>query len=130
MDNKRFEELEVWKSARKISNIIWDITESDGFSRDYTLINQIRGASLSVMSNISEGHERDGDKEYMQFLSYAKGSAGEVRSQLYMALDRGYINRKKFDEIYDMLISQSRMLKAFIKYLAGKGYKEKKYKRV
>lgn len=127
MKSNRFEDFEVWKEARKITNKIFDITDGISSGKDFGFCRQIRDASVSIMSNIGEGHERDGDKELMQFLSYAKGSAGEVRSQLYIALDRGYINNDKFKEIYDMLIYESRMLKAFIKYLADEGNKKKKY---
>ena|SRR5208282_4613966 len=96
----RFEEIESWKKARVLTNEIYQVTSLGGFARDFGLRDQIRRASVSAMSNIAEGFERGGNREFLQFLSNAKGSAGEVRSQLYVALDAGFINQKKFDDLY------------------------------
>jgi four helix bundle protein len=126
---QRFEDFKVWKNARKAVNRIFDVTDKGFFVRDFGFKNQVRDAGISIMSNIGEGYERDGDKEFIQFLSYAKGSAGEVRSQLYIALDRGYITQKEFDEIYDILIQESKMLRGFIEYLKKSNYTGKKYKK-
>jgi four helix bundle protein len=87
------------------------------FEKDYRFRNQIRDAAVSVMSNIAEGFERDGKKEFLQFLSIAKGSAGEVRSQLYVALDIGYIDNNTFHDFYQLTIETSRLLSGFIRYL-------------
>src|SRR5438445_8247510 len=96
----RFEEIEAWKKARLLTRDIYQVTAKGDFARDFGLRDQIRRASVSAMSNIAEGFERDGNKEFIQFLSNAKGSTSEVRSQLYVALDAGFIDEKKFQELY------------------------------
>jgi len=88
---KRFEDLEIWQLAREISRDVYDITRKDSIKHDFSLIDQLRRSSGSIMDNIAEGFERDGNKEFVQFLSYAKGSAGETRLQLYRAVDQKYI---------------------------------------
>jgi four helix bundle protein len=124
---KQFEDFEVWMKGRKITNEVYNLIRKKEFSGDFELVRQIKDACISITSNIAEGHERDGDKELIQFLSYAKGSAGEVRSQLYVALDQGYISKEEFDKTFNLLIEESRMLKGFMKYLCGSGYRGKKY---
>ncbi|MEX0654806.1 MAG: four helix bundle protein [Phycisphaeraceae bacterium] len=86
---ERFEDIEDWRCARQLTNGIYDITRHGAFTRDYDLRSQIRRASVSIMSNMAEGFERDGTREFVQFLSQAKGSAGEVKAQLYVALEQG-----------------------------------------
>src|SRR5687767_2491505 len=86
----RFEEIESWKRARMLTHEIYKITSSGTFSRDFALRDQIRRAAISILSNIAEGFERGGDNEFLQFLSVAKGSCGEARAQLYVALDQAY----------------------------------------
>ena len=97
----RFEDLDARKIARELTRDIYRITSAERFSRDYDLKCQIRKASVSIMSNVAEGFERDGNKEFRNFLSIGKGSAGEVRSQLYVALDQNYVSREEFDFLYD-----------------------------
>ena len=84
----RFEEIDCWRKSRELTKSIHQITLKQRFSRDFGLRDQIRRAAVSVLSNIAEGFERDGDKEFIQFLSLAKGSCGEIRAQLYVALDQ------------------------------------------
>jgi four helix bundle protein len=108
---------------------IYLITESGKFSKDYALRDQIRRAAISVMSNISEGMDRDGEKELIQFLSVSKGSAGELKSQLYLALDIEYIDEEKLKELMALFNEISRMLGGFIKYLKKSNYKGRKFKR-
>ena len=93
---EQFEDLAVWMLAREFARDIYKITERDNFSRDFRLKDQIRGSSGSIMDNIAEGFERNGNKEFIQFLYIAKGSCGETRSQLYRALDLNYIDKETF----------------------------------
>ena len=90
-----FEELDVWKLAREICNEVWIIIESTSLSNDYSLKNQMNASSGSIMDNIAEGFERNGNRELIQFLSIAKASCGELRSQLYRCLDREHITKAK-----------------------------------
>ena len=97
MKVKSFEDMQVWQDARVFVKLIYELTASDVFKKDYGLKDQIQRAAVSIMNNISEGFERDNNKEFMNFLGYAKGSAGEVRSMLYVALDLKYISKDNFD---------------------------------
>ena len=105
-----FEDLKIWQNARELSKDIYTITRLPEFSKDYRFVGQITSAIGSVMDNIAEGFERDGNKEFLQFLSIAKGSCGEVRSQIYRAYDAGYIN----EETFQTLQSQLKMLSSGI----------------
>ncbi len=96
---ERFEDLDGWKLARALTGLIYNASGTGEFSRDFALRDQIRRAAISIVSNIAEGFERDGDKEFLQFLSMAKGSCGEVRAQLYLALDRAYISQEQFTNL-------------------------------
>ncbi|MGH9948415.1 MAG: four helix bundle protein [Pyrinomonadaceae bacterium] len=124
----RFEDIEAWKLARTACNRIYDVSSDGEFSKDFALVNQIRRASVSILSNIAEGFERDGNREFIQFLSVAKGSCGEVRSQLYIAFDRGYVDQPAFDEIFRLLMETSRTLSGFIKYLRQSDEKGRKFR--
>lgn len=128
MPVKYFEDLEIWKSARELTNKIYGITTDGTFSRDYGLRDQIRRAAVSVMSNIAEGYERGGNQELIQFLSIAKGSSGEVRSQLYIAIDQGYVGKGEGEPLIDAFRKLSIMLNNFMEYLKGSPYKGTKYK--
>lgn len=96
---RSFEDAKIWKESRILVNQIYDISESKPFDRDFALRNQIRRAALSVMSNIAEGFESQTNKMFYSYLSKSKASAGEVRSQLYIVKDRGYINDDEFVKI-------------------------------
>jgi four helix bundle protein len=114
---KSFEEITSWQKARQLNKKIYLITEAEAFKKDFDLARQIRRCSVSISSNIAEGFERNTDKEFAHFLFVAKGSAGEVRSQLYLALDLNYINQEVFDELLAEITEISRLLSGFIKYL-------------
>ncbi len=123
-----FEDIEAWKMAREITKLLYQISSSGNFSKDFALVNQIRRASVSVLSNIAEGFKRSGDKEFVQFLTIAKGSCGEVRAQLYVALDQNYIAKEQFTVIKSKLVETSRMLSGLIKYLQQSSLKGSKFK--
>ncbi len=125
---ERFEDIESWKLAREITKLVYQISSEVGFSRDFALVNQIRRAAISILSNIAEGFERNGDKEFIQFLTIAKGSCGEVRAQLYVALDQKYIDEALFTIIEGKLVETSRMLSGFIKYLKQSDLKGSKFR--
>ena len=114
---ERFEDIEAWKEARKLVNMIYGISDKQKFSRDFGLKNQIRSASVSVMSNIAEGFDRGTNKEFIQFLIVGRASASEVKSQLYVALDRKYITSDRFHEIYDQISKLISLIDGFVRYL-------------
>jgi len=115
----RFEDVEAWKLARELSIKIGAVIDSGSFNKNYRLIGQIEGSSGSIMDNIAEGFERGTRSEFILFLGYSKGSCGELRSQLYRALDRGYITNEQFEEFNLATVRISGMLQNFIKYLQG-----------
>ena len=114
---KSFEELEVWVTARKITNRIYDLTGRKAFAEDFGLKKQIRSASISIMSNIAEEYESQTKNVFIRFLGIAKGSAGEVRSQLYVALDQNYISKTNFKALTDLCKSVSRQIAGLVRYL-------------
>jgi len=114
---ERFEEIEAWQDARLLVKGIYEVTDGGRFARDFGLRDQIRRASISTMSNIAEGFERGSDKDFIRFLYMAKASAGEVRSQLYVALDLGYVDQQKTDEIGSLVQTVSRRISGFFRYL-------------
>jgi four helix bundle protein len=128
MKIKKFEELESWKKARKLTNAVYEATRMGEFNRDFGLKDQIRRASISILSNIAEGFERGGDKEFVQFLSVAKGSCGEVRAQLYVAVDQGYLSPDLFNSLSDNTAEISRLLSGLMKYLSESDLKGSKYR--
>lgn len=125
---KRFEDIECWKKARELTRRVYEITNKPAFARDFGLKDQIRRAAVSVMSNIAEGYDRSGTAEFMHFLATAKGSAAEVRCQLYVAADQGYIEEQHFNELNNLASETSRMLSGLMKYLRASGYKGTKFK--
>ncbi len=126
---EKFEDIESWKAAREVTKMIYDASGStESFRKDFALTNQIRRAAISIVSNIAEGFERGGNKEFLQFLSVAKGSCGEVRAQLYIALDQIYIDETEFRKISDKLLETSRLISGFMKYLQQSELRGEKFK--
>jgi four helix bundle protein len=114
---KRFEEIEAWKTARELAKLIYKLTETERFAKDYGLKSQIQRAAVSVMSNIAEGFESRTQTQFINMLGHAKASAGEVRSQLYIALDIGYILQEEFNSAYELADKSARQIQRFINYL-------------
>jgi len=114
---KRFEDLEVWQRAKDSTNLIYKHSTDGAFSRDFGLRDQMRPASVSIMSNIAEGFESQTQAMFIKYLGYAKGPAGEVRAQLYIAKDQGYITEEQFAEIFSGVVICSKQLAKFIQYL-------------
>jgi four helix bundle protein len=125
---QRFEDLRVWQNARSLVNRIYDVTKRPPFREDYGLCRQIRDAAVSVMSNIAEGFERGSKNEFTQFLFIARGSAGEVRSDLYSAFDQQYISQSDFDDLLEQYEVLSRQIMSLISYLRGSQYKGDKFR--
>ncbi len=123
-----FEDLEVWKLSRVLTNRIYAASSDGRFAKDFDLRSQIRRAAVSVMSNIAEGYERGGNQEFIQFLSIAKASCGEVRSQLYLVRDQEYVAAEECDKLIDAFKKLSIMLHNFMVSLKGSPYKGAKYK--
>ena len=123
-----FEDLRIWQNARELSKEIYRISRFTEFSKDYRFVGQITSAMGSVMDNIAEGFERDGNKEFFQFLSIAKGSCGEVRSQLYRAYDAGYIDEELFNTLLGKIRALSSSIFHFMNTLRASDITGKKHK--
>jgi four helix bundle protein len=124
---ERFEDIEAWQKARVLTREVYQLTRQGLACRDFRYIDQIRSASCSIMSNIAEGYERDGNAEFKQFLYIAKASAGEVRSQLYVGLDVGYFAEADFRRLSSLVTEVVRMIAGFIRYLEQTELKGRKY---
>lgn len=125
----RFEDLEIWQEARRLAKLIQLIAVETDLKADFRFRDQIKASSGSVMDNIAEGFDRDGNPEFRQFLSIAKGSSGETRSQLYRALDYGYISNDTFETMKVDYENLSGKIKNFITYLNKKDFKGIKYQK-
>lgn len=127
MQVKNFEDFEIWKDARLLTKAVYQLTKDVKFAKDFALRDQIRRATVSIMSNIAEGFERGGNQEFIQFLYVAKASCGEVRSQLYVALDQSYVTPKDCDDASKSFRRLSIMISNLIDYLKHSGMKGSKY---
>ena len=116
---EHFEEIHSWHKARELTGLVYSMTKGEVFSRDYPLRDQIRRASISIMSNIAEGFESQNNKTFIRFLYIAKASCAEVRAQGYIALDQGYINLEEFDKLKQYTIDTSKLIRGFITYLSN-----------
>ncbi|MBE7536611.1 MAG: four helix bundle protein [Anaerolineales bacterium] len=114
---KKFEELEVWQRSKELTNLIYKCSTDGAFARDFGLRDQMRRAAVSIMSNIAEGFESSTQSIFIQYLGRAKGSAGEVCAQLYIAKDQGYISDEDFSSLFSMTEICSKQLARFIQYL-------------
>ncbi|MBI3762066.1 MAG: four helix bundle protein [Chloroflexi bacterium] len=117
MKIERFEDLESWKKARELANLIYDLTDQEKFARDFRLRDQIRDAAGSVMHNIAEGFDSGSDRALIRFLKIARRSASEVQSELYLALDRKYITAEQLRKAYDKATEAKRLINGLIAYL-------------
>lgn len=124
----RIEEINAWVKARELCSIIYKLTNEDSFCKDYALKNQIDRSSGSVMDNIAEGYERGGKNEFVNFLSIARGSLGEVKSQLYRAYDRNHISKEIFDSTFAMAEETSKIITGLITYLNQSDIRGLKFK--
>jgi four helix bundle protein len=114
---ERFEDIDGWKKGRELRRAIYNCSRNGAFGKDFALRDQIRRSALSITSNIAEGFERGGNKEFIQFLAISKGSCGELRDQLYAALDEQYISADQFETLCKQAVEISRMISGLISYL-------------
>ncbi len=123
----KFEDLDVWKRARIICSYVEDLFQTTEIGNNYRLRNQMEGSSGSIMDNIAEGFDRDGNKEFHNFLSYSKGSAAELKSQTYRAFDKKLITKEQFDELSEMCEVEKNKIGAFMYYLRNSKIKGQKF---
>ncbi|MCO5239350.1 MAG: four helix bundle protein [Chitinophagaceae bacterium] len=124
----KFEDLEIWRQARVLSLQVFEFTQRESFTKEYKFKDQIKSSAGSVMDNIAEGFERASRLEFVNFLGIAKGSCGEVRSQLYRALDQKFITETEFNEVYTQYEGLSAGIAAFMNYLNKSGIKGQKFR--
>ncbi|MBK9005552.1 MAG: four helix bundle protein [Anaerolineae bacterium] len=117
MKIEKFEDIRAWQQARELTNQVYDLTEQVRFSKDFRLRDQIQGAAGSIMHNIAEGFDDGSDIEFIRFLKYARRSASEVQSEIYLALDRKYVSAEDFQRVHDMATTTKKSVNAFIAYL-------------
>jgi four helix bundle protein len=117
MKIERFEDIEAWQLARELTQKVYSVTRKPKFAKDYGLKRQIQEAAGSSMHNIAEGFDSETNREFIRFLRYSKRSCTEVQSQLYVALDQGYISLEEFEDIYDQASRTRAAVRGFINYL-------------
>jgi len=114
---KRFEDILAWQKSRQVTKLVYEITSTGNFSKDFGLRDQIRRSSVSVMANIAEGFGRRSDKEFANFLNIAHGSMAETQSHIYIALDLNYLSQEDFKNLYALCDENSRMIMSLINHL-------------
>jgi four helix bundle protein len=129
MTVENFEDLNVWKQARQLTQETYRLTRTERFLKDFGLRDQMQRAAVSIMSNIAEGFERGGNQEFVQFLYVAKASCGEVRSQLYVALDQGYVTENETDKLLQSFKRLSGMIRNLVTYIRQSEMKGEKFMR-
>lgn len=117
MPIRRFEELESWQVARTLANVVYELTKQDAFRKDFGMVDQMRRAAVSIMNNIAEGYERGSNKDFAKFPFIARGSAGEVRSMLYLAKDQRYLSDKQFDDALVLVVRVAQLCWGMINHL-------------
>ena len=125
---QKFEDIVAWQKARELTREVYAHSKTGAFAKDFGLKDQIQRASVSIMGNVAEGFDRGGDKEFIQFLSVSKGSCGEVKSHLYVALDQQYINPIQFNQLYNSADEVGRLLAGFMVYLKQSDLRSRKFK--
>lgn len=128
MKIERFEDLEIWQESRELCKIVGIVTANGMFSKDFKFRDQIRDSSGSTMDCIAEGFERGGNREFIQFLSVAKGSCGETRSQSYRAFDYQYVTKEEFNDLLERTLRLSKKISSLMSYLKKSGIKGSKYR--
>ena len=126
MKIQKFEDTKVWQDSRAFVKTTYQLTAKPKFKKDFSLRDQIQRAAVSIMNNIAEGYERDSNTEFIRFLLYSKGSSGEVRSLLYVALDLEYITEDEFNKHSETVSLISKQLANFIKYLRERNKTKRK----
>jgi len=125
---EKFEDILAWQKARELTKEIYARSRVGAFAKDFGLKDHIQRAAVSIMGNVAEGFDRGGDKEFIQFLSVSKGSCGETKSHLYVALDREYIDKSQFDRLYGTADEVSRLISGFMGYLQQSDLRGRKFK--
>ncbi len=125
---EKFEDIIAWQKALELSTLVYKMTNKDKFSKDFGLKDQIRRASVSVVSNIAEGFERESNNQFIYFLIIAKGSAGELRSQIYIAKNQDYITKEEFEILNNKVIEVSKTIGGFLSYLRTQKNKPQLFK--
>jgi four helix bundle protein len=128
MKIQKFEDILAWQKARELTKEVYAHSKTGLFAKDFGLRDQIQRASVSIMGNVAEGFDRGGDKEFTQFLSISKGSCGEVKSHLYVALDQQYIAPEEFKRLYNHADEVGRLLAGFMAYLKQSDMRGRKFK--
>jgi four helix bundle protein len=125
---EKFEDVVAWQKARELTKKVYAHTKIGGFAKDFGLKDQIQRASVSAMANIAEGFDRGGDKEFSQMLSVSKGSCGEVKSHLYVALDQQYLTQTQFTQLYNGADEVGKLIAGFMDYLRQSQLRGRKFK--